>query len=326
MSAKHPIVGLTGSSGAGTTTTGRTIKGFLEEAGYLSVAVEGDSFHRYTRAEMSEFAAQGRFGSANHFSVEANHIDKLEELFIQYGLQGAGRFRSYVHNDDHELIAAGLAPGTFTDWNPIAPGSDCLFYEGLHGGLVLPGCNIARHVDLLIGVAPIVNLEWIQKIHRDTHRRGYSEEAVVSTIVNRMEDYVRYIVPQFANTHINIQRVPTVDTSNPFIVREVPTHDECFVIIRFRDYRQVNLLWLQNSITGAFSSRKDTLVIPGNQLPGAINLIIRPRVLELLERGRALRGAEGTGLARVIASASLPSGEMSSTPQAQDSASRISTV
>jgi phosphoribulokinase len=289
MSAKHPIVGLTGSSGAGTTSTGRTLKSILDEAGIVPVVVEGDSFHRYTRAEMTAIAAQGRFGSANHFSLESNHIDKLEELFIQYGLQGTGRFRNYVHNDDLELIDAGHPPGTFTEWDPIAPGSDCLFYEGLHGGLVVPGYNVARHVDLLIGVAPIVNLEWIQKIHRDTHRRGYSEEAVVSTIVNRMEDYVRYIVPQFANTHINIQRVPTVDTSNPFIVREVPTHEECFVIIRFRDYRQVNLLWLQNSICGAFSSRRDTLVIPGNQLPVAINLIIKPWVLDLVEKARLLR-------------------------------------
>lgn len=294
MSAKHPIIALTGSSGAGTTSTGRTLQGIFREEAIAAAQVEGDSFHRYTRAEMSAIAAEGRFGAANHFSVESNHLDKLEALFICYGLNGGGRFRRYVHSDDQDLITAGFESGTFTPWDPLPPESDCLFYEGLHGGLIVPGLNIARHVDLLIGVAPIVNLEWIQKIYRDTHFRGYSEEAVVATIINRMEDYVRYIVPQFANTHINIQRVPTVDTSNPFTVREVPTHDECFVIIRFREPRQVNLLLLQHRLPGAFASRKDTLVVPGNQLPAALNLIIRPWIIELIERGRSLRRVVGS--------------------------------
>lgn len=289
MSAKHPIIAVTGSSGAGTTSTGMALTSILGESGARVVMVEGDSFHRFTREEMSEFAAQGRFGAANHFSVAANHIDKLEALFVQYGLEGQGRFRRYVHNDDVSLIEAGYSVGTFTDWETVPRDSDCLFYEGLHGGLVLPGYDIARHVDLLIGVAPIVNLEWIQKIYRDTHFRGYSEEAVVATIINRMEDYVRYIVPQFANTDINIQRVPTVDTSNPFMVREVPSLDECFVIIRFRDARDVDMLELLNRIPGAFSSRRDTLVIPGTELTDSINLILKPRLLDLVERARVLR-------------------------------------
>lgn len=289
MSAKHPIIALTGSSGAGTTSTGLALDAILQQAGARVVMVEGDSFHRYTRDEMSAIAAEGRFGAANHFSLASNHIDKLEALFYQYGREGAGRFRRYVHNDDQALIAAGYPAGTFTDWESVPQDSDCLFYEGLHGGLVADGFDIARHVDLLIGVAPIVNLEWIQKIYRDTNQRGYSEEAVVSTIINRMDDYVRYIVPQFANTDINIQRVPTVDTSNPFSVREIPGHDECFVIIRFREPREINMLELLNRIRGAFSSRKDTLVIPGTELPNAINTLLAPRLLDLVDRGRQLR-------------------------------------
>lgn len=291
MSAKHPIIAVTGSSGAGTTSTGKALDRILEQAGTRVVMIEGDSFHRFTRDEMAQIAAQGRFGAANHFSVDANHIGKLEALFVQYGMEGQGRYRRYVHNDDALLIEAGYPEGTFTEWEPVPDDSDCLFYEGLHGGLVVPGYDIARHVDLLVGVAPIVNLEWIQKIYRDTHYRGYSEEAVVATIINRMEDYVRYIVPQFANTHINIQRVPTVDTSNPFTVREVPGHDECFVIIRFREQREVKMLELLNWIPGAFSSRPDTLVIPGTELENAINRILRPRLLELIDKARRLRAS-----------------------------------
>ena len=68
--------------------------------------------------------------------------------------------------------------------------------------------DIAQHADLLIGVVPVINLEWIQKIHRDQATRGYSTEAVTDTILRRMHDYVNYICPQFSRTHINFQRVP----------------------------------------------------------------------------------------------------------------------
>ena len=37
---------------------------------------------------------------------------------------------------------------------------------------------------------------------------------MTDTILRRMPDYVNYIVPQFAHTHVNFQRVPMVDTSN----------------------------------------------------------------------------------------------------------------
>ena len=62
-------------------------------------------------------------------------------------------------------------------------------------------------------MVPIINLEWIQKLHRDKNLRGYSQEAVVDTILRRMPDYVNHICPQFSRTHVNFQRVPTVDTS-----------------------------------------------------------------------------------------------------------------
>ena len=80
-----------------------------------------------------------------------------------------------------------------------------------------------------------INLEWIQKLHRDRAARGYSTEAVTDTILRRMPDYINYIIPQFTQTDINFQRVPTVDTSNPFIARWIPTPDESIVVIRFRD-------------------------------------------------------------------------------------------
>ena len=252
--------------------------------GLNAAMVSGDSFHRYNREQMARLATKGQFGERNHFALAANHIDKLEALFYDYGHTGNGRYRQYVHDEDRKLVATGHKPGTFTPWGPLPADTDLLFYEGLHGGVVSETCNIAQYVDLMIGVVPIVNLEWIQKIHRDTHNRGYSQEAVVETIINRMDDYVHDIVPQFSHTHITFQRIPLVDTSNPFVVRDVPTEDESMLVIRFRDPSDVEFPYLLQVISGSSLSRHDTLVIPGTKMPLAMDLIVRPLVQQLMAR------------------------------------------
>ena len=282
MSKRHPIIAVTGSSGAGTTTTGRIFDRLFASEGLHAAMVSGDSFHRYTREQMARLAAKGQFGERNHFALAANHIDRLEALFYDYGHTGNGRYRQYVHDEDLTLVGAGHKPGTFTPWGPLPADTDLLFYEGLHGGVISDNVNIAQHVDLLIGVVPIVNLEWIQKIHRDTNRRGYSEEAVVQTIINRMEDYVHDIVPQFSQTHINFQRIPLVDTSNPFVARDVPSEDESLIVIHFRDTSEVDFAWLLQVIPQSSLSRHDTLVIPGTKMPLAMDLIVRPMVQSLM--------------------------------------------
>jgi len=131
-----------------------------------------------------------------------------------YGATGTGKVRRYIH-DAAEAKELGGEPGTFTDWKPMAEKSDVLFYEGLHGGYKDGGVDVAKNVDLLVGVVPIVNLEWIQKLHRDQNMRGYSADAVVDTILRRMPDYVKYICPQFSESHVNFQRVPTVTPATP---------------------------------------------------------------------------------------------------------------
>ncbi|PAV25639.1 phosphoribulokinase [Tamilnaduibacter salinus] len=282
MSKRHPIIAVTGSSGAGTTTTGRIFSQIFSGESINAAMVSGDSFHRFTRDQMSDLADEGLYGARNHFALAANHVDRLEALFYDYSLTGTGQYREYIHDEDYELIRQGYEPGTFTRWASLAPGTDVLFYEGLHGGISNEEFRIADYVDLLIGVVPIVNLEWIQKIHRDTYHRGYSEEAVVQTIINRMDDYVQDIVPQFSNTHVNFQRVPMVDTSNPFQARDVPTADESLVVIHFRDHSGVDFPYLLQMIPNSHMSRHDTIVIPGTKLPLAMDLIVRPMVLELM--------------------------------------------
>src|SRR5487761_1827923 len=234
MSSAHPIIAITGSSGAGTTTVTHTFQQIFRREQVTAIIVEGDAFHRYDRAEMQAKLAeiqQRREKHFSHFGPEVNLFEELEELFRGYGESGGGRVRKYLHNDE-EARPYGQRPGTFTPWEDIPAGSDLLFYEGLHGAVVTDAVDVAKHADLLIGVVPIINLEWIQKLHRDKKVRGYSQEAIVDTILRRMPDYVNYIVPQFSRTHVNFQRVPTVDTSNPFIARDVPSPDESMLVIR----------------------------------------------------------------------------------------------
>ena len=285
MSARHPIIAVTGSSGAGTSTVKTTFEWIFRRELIDAAIVEGDAFHRYDRAEMrqkmkdAEAAGNGHF---SHFGPDSNLFGDLEALFRSYALSGTGQSRTYVH-DAEEAAKHGTPPGTFTPWHEVGEGSDLLFYEGLHGAVQTPEHDVARHVDLLVGVAPSINLEWIQKLHRDQRTRGYSTEAVVDTILRRMPDYVNYICPQFSRTHINFQRVPTVDTSNPFIARDIPTADESFLIIRFSNPKGIDFPYLLSVIHDSFMSRPNTLVVPGGKLPLAMQIILTPLILRMMD-------------------------------------------
>ena len=288
MSTKHPIIAVTGSSGAGTTTVKHTFEAIFHRENVNAAIVEGDSFHRYTRDDMTQLIvdaeSRGERG-ISHFGPESNLLEELETLFRNYGESAVGKRRSYIHNEEQSL-RWNLPMGSFTEWEDLPVGTDCLFYEGLHGGMVTEHIDLARHVDLLIGVAPTINLEWIQKLHRDMRVRGYSLDAVQDTILRRMHDYVHFIVPQFSRTHINFQRVPVVDTSNPFIARDVPTLAESMVVIRFRDPRGIDFPYLLNMIHDAFMSRANSIVIPGGKLDLAMQLILTPLIWKLMERRR----------------------------------------
>lgn len=284
MSVKHPIIAVTGSSGAGTTTVKNAFEHIFWREKIKPTVVEGDSFHRYDRQEMKQQIkrAHDERRILSHFGPEGNVFDKLEELFKTYGESGTGKRRFYLHSHE-EASPWKQEPGTFTPWEDLPEGSDLLFYEGLHGGVVDGGTNAAQHVDCLIGVVPLVNLEWIQKIHRDTSQRGYSADAVTDTILRRMHDYVHYITPQFSRTHINFQRVPTVDTSNPFIARDIPTPDESFVVIRFRYPKTQDFPYILNMIQGSFMSRPNTIVVPGGKMGFAMEIILTPIIHELMK-------------------------------------------
>jgi phosphoribulokinase len=160
---------------------------------------------------------------------------------------------------------------------------------------VTEGADVARHADLLIGVVPVINLEWIQKIHRDKATRGYSTEAVMDTILRRMPDYIHYICPQFTRTHVNFQRVPVVDTSNPFIARFIPSPDESYLVIRFRDPHGIDFPYLLSMLRDSFMSRPNTLVCPGGKMDLAMQLIFSPMIWRLMDQRRQAQARAARG-------------------------------
>ncbi|MBU6441111.1 MAG: phosphoribulokinase [Betaproteobacteria bacterium] len=285
MSAKHPIIAITGSSGAGTTTVMRSFQHIFRRERLQAQIIEGDSFHRYNRMEMrEEMKRREQEGSTtfSHFGPEANLLKELEDVFRAYGSTGVGKARKYIH-DDAEAAQFGVPPGQFTEWKDMQAGSDLLFYEGLHGGYADAQVDVASQVDLLVGVVPIINLEWIQKLHRDQVQRGYSQEAVMDTILRRMPDYVHHITPQFSRTHVNFQRVPTVDTSNPFIAKDIPSLDESMVVIRFADPHGIDFPYLLSMLHDSWMTRPNTLVVPGGKMGLAMQLIFTPMILRLMD-------------------------------------------
>jgi len=299
MSKKHPVVVVTGSSGAGTSTVKKALESIFHRQKIRAALIEGDSFHRYDRATMREQMDQAHRDGVyfSHFGEAANQFELLEQLFRTYGETGAGQKRFYLHNDEEaqqhsERLGATLHSGQFSPWEDTGSDTDLLFYEGLHGLVKNDDVDMTRYVDLKVGVVPVVNLEWIQKIHRDSAERGYSQDEVVDSILRRMPDYVKYITPQFSETDINFQRVATVDTSNPFIARDIPTLDESFVVIRFRkpDIRNTDFTNLLSMISGAFMSRRNTIVVPGGKMGMAMEIILTPIIRDLLARRDQDRG------------------------------------
>jgi phosphoribulokinase len=291
MSKKHPVVVVTGSSGAGTTTVKRAFEHIFTREALNAAVIEGDSFHSLGRVEfkaaMQKAEAVGN-KHFSHFGPEANDFAALANLFKTYGKSGTGKKRYYIHSDEeaaqlNKRFGTNLKPGEFTPWEDLPKGTDMLFYEGLHGLVVTDKVDMAQHVDLAIGVVPVVNLEWIQKIHRDAAERGYSAEAIVDTILRRMPDYVNYVTPQFSRTDINFQRVPMVDTSNPFIARDIPTPDESMVVIRFKDPKGVDFPYLLSMIHDSFMSRRNNLVVPGGKMGMAMEVILEPIIHKMVE-------------------------------------------
>jgi len=291
MSKEYPIVAITGSSGSGTSSVKNAFEIIFRHEGITPAFVEGDSYHRYNRQEMDAVVKAAELEGKNitHFGPEGNLFEELEALFQGYSLSGTGKCRYYIHNDT-EAALHGSSPGMLTEWGDLPENTDLLFYEGLHGAVITDSVNVHQYVDLLIGVTPIINLEWMQKIQRDKEYRGYSPEDATELILSRMHDYIHYITPQFSRTDINFQRVPTVDTSNPFGARKVPTNDESFVVIHVRNQEKIKVDFqeLLKMLDGSFMTTPNTIVVPAGKMIFAMQLITDPLIQDLMKNKKSV--------------------------------------
>ena len=301
MAGKNTIVAVTGASGAGTTAVQHAFKEIFHRQGLKATFAHGNGFLKHDVTKRMEivdqFLREGK--SISCYGPDLNDFKALEMLFKNYSQSSTGRYRDFII--DESKSAFGETIGSFTDWMDVEKDSDLLFYEGMHGGVVANswtrrksadtpvaedrrkisdkvGVDVAQYVDMLIGVVPAINLEWIQKIHHDTGCTGSSRLEVTDTILSRLQDYIHFIVPQFSLTDINFQRMPVVDTSNPFIARGVPTEAESVVVIRFREPKKYDFPFLLKQLDGAFMSRANTMVINGGEMQHALDIICAPMI------------------------------------------------
>jgi len=311
VSIQHPIIAVTGMAGAGLSTVRHALKAVFERLSIKPAIVHGDGFRRFTERQFAALLeeAKGSGRNISWFGPDCNHFEELETFFRSYGESGSGVWREYAHNDEHAQRLA-IKSGEFTPWKPLLGDNDLLFYEGQHGGVMAQtwtrrqvdsrhfppeidrrvgkqGIDVAQHVDFLIGVVPAINLEWIQKIHRDCAKGYCSEQESIETILRRMDDYIHYIVPQFGLTDINIQRMPWVDTSNPFVACDVPNPDESFLVVHFRDKRKYDFVELVKKIPNSFMSRPSTIVVPGGELKLLLEMVCAPILLDMMEKKQA---------------------------------------
>src|SRR5437879_11351222 len=153
MSRAHPIISITGSSGAGTTSVKKTFENIFRREKVAAAYVEGDAFHRYNRFEMRTKMleeAERDNKHFSHFSPETNLFEELEKVFRDYGESGTGTTRHYVH-DDEEAKLYGADPGTVTKRSPLPEDSYLLLYEALHGADVTDKVTTDEPAELKTG-------------------------------------------------------------------------------------------------------------------------------------------------------------------------------
>ena len=125
MSTRHPVIAVTGSSGAGTSTVKTAVEHILLREHLNATTVEGDSFHKFDRYQMHDEVTKARETGRDlsHFGPNGNHFEKLEALFRSYSKTGGGKIRYYLHNES-EAALYKQKPGTFSPWEEISGEGD----------------------------------------------------------------------------------------------------------------------------------------------------------------------------------------------------------
>lgn len=291
MSTKHPILAVTGASDEGIAVVRDTLETIFAEEQTKAFFLQGSGFHRYERKVMYDATREARKQGKvlSHFGIDGNLLDKLNTSFKEYAEDGKCNYRYYLHREANAREYQQES-GTFTQWMRHEGDSELMVYYGLHGAVKTDTLDLAQYPDLMIGVVPNVNLEWMQRIRRD-NARGYSMDEIKEITLDRMHAYANVVTPQFTRTHINFQMVPVVDTSDPFNLTGFPEDEECALVIHFQRLPHTDFIPLLQQLEGAEMTRRDTMLIPGELKSKAIRLILTPLIRDLVNGSRNMRQA-----------------------------------
>lgn len=170
--ARAIVLGLAGDSGAGKTTLTRGLVRILGEAQVTRVS--GDDYHRFDRRQRREVGITPLHPDANHLDILTQHLVHLR--------RGEAVLKPvYRHRD-----------GTFGPPVYVQP-ARFLVVEGLLGFHT----ETLRSVhDIRVFLAPPEELRRAWKLKRDTTRRGYTTDEVLSELDRRQHDSEAYIQPQ----------------------------------------------------------------------------------------------------------------------------------
>ena len=84
MSVKHPVIAVTGSSGAGTTTVKNAFEHIFFREQINPLVIEGDSYHRYDRASMKDAIEE----FATSIKLDPGFYQAHYDLGVAYRMQG----------------------------------------------------------------------------------------------------------------------------------------------------------------------------------------------------------------------------------------------
>ena len=290
MSVQHPVVAVTGSSGAGTTSVTKTFQHIFRREGITPAIVEGDTFHRYDRKEMKlamAAAERTRTTTSSHFGPEANLLRELEKLF-------RGTARRAPASPASTCTTTTKPRPTARSRAPSRPGRIC---SRAATCCSTRDCTAPRSpTPSTSSSTPTCWSAWCRSSTWSGSRRctgtrrpaGTPPRPSPTRSCAGCRTTCNYICPQFSRTDINFQRVPTVDTSDPFTARYIPSADESFLIIRFANPRGIDFPYLLSMLHDSFMSRPNIIVVPGGKMELSMQLIFTPLILRLMEKKRQL--------------------------------------
>ena len=167
MSAKHPVIAVTGFSGAGTTTTGVAFRKIFQQLNIRAAELEAT-------ASTLHPAGNGRGdpqGARSGRDISYFGPGPTTSACCSRALSStAKRHRPFAQVPAHLRRSGAYNPGA-GHLHPVGATAGADRRAVLRGAARRCGRehhDVASHVDLLVGVVPIVNLEWIQKLIRDT--------------------------------------------------------------------------------------------------------------------------------------------------------------